>query len=153
MIPLLKKFSRNEAGVSAVEFALILVPLLLLIFGIIEFGRAFQIRNEIERSLDIVARDFEVRNYRVFGNPGECSAKRTNIESYFENEIRTGSNSAVISSLDRISVAIECDIGDHDNIKVTANYQFSPMIAFFDVSIIDLSVVRLASWPSNPNSS
>ena len=38
-----KKFSvfRNEKGASAVEFALILIPLVVLIFGIFQFGIAY----------------------------------------------------------------------------------------------------------------
>ena len=38
------KRMRDERGATAVEFALILPLLLVLVLGIAEFGRAFQVR-------------------------------------------------------------------------------------------------------------
>lgn len=136
MTRLLKKFSRNEAGVSAVEFALILVPLLLLIFGIIEFGRAFQIRNEIERSLDIVARQFEI---------AECRGDR---QTFFNNHLRSGALSPGIPNLDdlKITFSVLPDSGGAKPIKVQAEYNLDLLIPFFGFDT-KLPVVRLISCP------
>lgn len=38
---ILRRLFRSQSGATAVEFALVCLPLLLLVFGIIEFGRAF----------------------------------------------------------------------------------------------------------------
>ena len=43
----------RDRGAAAVEFALVLLPLVLLVFGIIVFGRAFQIQS----SLSMAARE------------------------------------------------------------------------------------------------
>ena len=42
-----RKFSRNEEGAAVVEFALVMPILALIIFGIIDFGRAFYTVNNI----------------------------------------------------------------------------------------------------------
>jgi Flp pilus assembly pilin Flp len=42
-----RKFTGNEEGAAVVEFALVLPILLLIIFGIIDFGRAFYTVNNI----------------------------------------------------------------------------------------------------------
>ncbi|WP_027998858.1 TadE/TadG family type IV pilus assembly protein [Sinorhizobium arboris] len=47
---------RSEAGATAVEFALVCLPLLLLILGVIEFGRVFYVRNDLSHAADIAAR-------------------------------------------------------------------------------------------------
>ncbi|YCI06935.1 pilus assembly protein (plasmid) [Ensifer sp. D2-11] len=47
---------RSQSGAAAVEFALVCLPLLLLVFGIIEFGRAFYVRNELSHAADVAAR-------------------------------------------------------------------------------------------------
>lgn len=47
MTTLLRRMWRNEAGQALVEFALVLPVLLLLIAGIIEFGRAFHIQQVV----------------------------------------------------------------------------------------------------------
>ncbi len=38
---------RSESGAAAVEFALVVPILLLLVLGIIEFGRAYNIQNSL----------------------------------------------------------------------------------------------------------
>ena len=42
-----RKFFRNEEGAAVVEFALVMPVLALIIFGIIDFGRAFYTVNNI----------------------------------------------------------------------------------------------------------
>lgn len=49
---LIRQFSNDTRGATAVEFALILVPLILLIFGLIEFGRAIHVRNAMDNAID-----------------------------------------------------------------------------------------------------
>ena len=43
----LRKFIRNEDGAAVVEFALVMPVLFLVVFGIIDFGRAFYTVNNI----------------------------------------------------------------------------------------------------------
>jgi len=42
---MLKRFTKNKKGQSVVEFALVLPVLLLVLFGITEFGRAIMTKN------------------------------------------------------------------------------------------------------------
>jgi len=44
-------------GAVAIEFALIALPLLLLLLGAVEFGRALNIHNQMHRAADVGARD------------------------------------------------------------------------------------------------
>lgn len=46
----------EERGATAVEFAIILVPLILLIIGTIDFGRALYTRNNMIEAADVGAR-------------------------------------------------------------------------------------------------
>ena len=48
----IRQFGDDTRGATAVEFALILVPLILLIFGLIEFGRAIHVRNAMDNAID-----------------------------------------------------------------------------------------------------
>jgi Flp pilus assembly protein TadG len=49
--------SRRERGASAVEFAFVLPLLLLIVFGIIEFGRAYQVKVQLTGSVREGARE------------------------------------------------------------------------------------------------
>ena len=49
--------SRRDRGASAVEFAFVLPLLLLIVFGIIEFGRAYQVKVQLTGSVREGARE------------------------------------------------------------------------------------------------
>jgi len=59
---------RCSRGVTAVEFAFVLMPMLLLIFGVIEFGRALHLRNEMAYAADAATR-------QVLLDPGTGAAE------------------------------------------------------------------------------
>lgn len=50
----------GESGASAVEFALVLLPLLLILFGIIDYGRAFYVQVNLESATREIARQAAV---------------------------------------------------------------------------------------------
>ncbi len=47
---------RCQSGATAVEFALVGLPLFLLILGVVEFGRAFFLQNDLSYVADVAAR-------------------------------------------------------------------------------------------------
>ncbi|TIS55699.1 TadE/TadG family type IV pilus assembly protein [Mesorhizobium sp.] len=47
---------RCQSGTTAIEFATICLPLLLLTLGIVEFGRALNTRNDLSFAADFAAR-------------------------------------------------------------------------------------------------
>ncbi|HYP44075.1 MAG TPA: TadE family protein [Propionibacteriaceae bacterium] len=64
----MKRF-RGERGVAAVEFALVLPVLLMLVLGIVEFGRAYH----IQTSLSLAARE-GVRSMALTNNVATAKA-------------------------------------------------------------------------------
>lgn len=56
MIALIRRLRACERGAMAVEFALVAVPFLLLIFGIFEFGRALWDHNALQQTAMAAAR-------------------------------------------------------------------------------------------------
>jgi Flp pilus assembly protein TadG len=56
MMRRLCRFGRAEGGAAAVEFAAVLGPLLLLIFGVFEFGRLLWVREALQETATAGAR-------------------------------------------------------------------------------------------------
>lgn len=52
----MRRVRRCRSGATAVEFSLVCLPLLLLALGIVEFGRAFYLENNLSYAADIAAR-------------------------------------------------------------------------------------------------
>ena len=69
----MRLLTRSDRGAAAVEFALILIPLLLLVFGILEFGRLYF----VQLSLTNAARD----SSRVLAITGDEGSAATAAES------------------------------------------------------------------------
>jgi Flp pilus assembly protein TadG len=97
--------AKRERGAAAVEFALVVLPLLLLLFGIIEFGRVYF----VQLSLTNAARD-AARTVAISDDPLELEASLAGAPG-----IRHGSGASVVvspadgcatSSTVRVSVTI-----------------------------------------------
>lgn len=56
LIAFLRRAWRCRSGATAVEFALVCLPLFLMAFGIVEFGRAINLRNDLSYAADVAAR-------------------------------------------------------------------------------------------------
>ena len=52
----LGRFKRDTRGVAAIEFGIVIVPLLLFMFGIIEFSRAFWAKEALQQTAVDTAR-------------------------------------------------------------------------------------------------
>jgi Flp pilus assembly protein TadG len=52
----LREFARANGGAAAVEFAAVLGPLLILIFGVFEFGRLLWVRQALQETATAAAR-------------------------------------------------------------------------------------------------
>lgn len=52
----LHRAHRCQSGATAVEFALVGLPLFLLMLGVIEFGRALFLQNDLSYATDVAAR-------------------------------------------------------------------------------------------------
>lgn len=61
--------NRKQAGVVAVEFAILIIPMVLIVFGITELGRAFYQYNTLVKATRDAAR------YKSFTNQGEKEAE------------------------------------------------------------------------------
>ncbi|MCG5478908.1 TadE/TadG family type IV pilus assembly protein [Sinorhizobium alkalisoli] len=71
----LRRAWASQSGATAVEFALVCFPLLLLVLGIIEFGRALYVRNDLSYAADIAARRVLIGQVAKDAPDSEAQAK------------------------------------------------------------------------------
>jgi hypothetical protein len=106
--------SSNESGTALVEFAIIAPLLFLLVFGIIEFGRAYNAQNTLTHAAREGVREFAITQDAV---AGENAAKNA------ATSLDSSQITATLSS---------CVPGDPAS--VTLQYPFTLRIAFFPVT-------------------
>lgn len=83
---------RREArsGSTAVEFALVSPLLLLMIFGIIEFGRLLWVRNALQQTAIVTARCMGVRQAACATNGAVDVSKAVNFASNLARSYKVG---------------------------------------------------------------
>ncbi|WMT92871.1 pilus assembly protein [Pelagibacterium sp. H642] len=69
---MLVRFARGQRGAAAVEFAMICLPLIVLLVGTIEFGRVLHLRNNLAYAADVGVRAM------IIGKPDEEVAALVN---------------------------------------------------------------------------
>ena len=110
---------RSEGGAAIVEFAIILPLLLVLVFGIIEFGRAFNANISLTHAAREGAREYAITQDSSAGISAAIGAATS---------LNTGDMSFTVSS---------CNFGDPATIRITYPFTFS--IPFVPLGSINLS--------------
>lgn len=72
-----RRFAKAREGATAVEFALIAVPFLGLIFGILELGMVFMVSTTLDNATESAAR--EIRTGQLQGEKGTVATFKTKV--------------------------------------------------------------------------
>jgi Flp pilus assembly protein TadG len=147
----LRSLRRDESGQALVEFALILPLLLVLVFGVLDFGRAYNYWIDSTHLSATGARWAAVNK-----NPGPGATLQDSIRENADTaELRDGGTDAVPSAL---QVCIDfpdgtSNVGDPVEVTVSADYNF---LNFLQVetgvtskTITGSSTMRLEQPPTN----
>jgi Flp pilus assembly protein TadG len=127
---------RDQRGVAVVEFALVAIPLFLLVFGIIDFGRALNYYNDLTQLAGQGARFAAVNQ-----EPGSAGGTAS---SAFQNDLKAFADSPELKSPSsdfKICIAAAPSgtaWANGDPIKVTASYTFK-FIPFISAVNLNLS--------------
>jgi Flp pilus assembly protein TadG len=137
----------SESGVALVEFALVLPVLLLILFGVLEFGKGFNYWID-ETHLANEAARFAVVNK----NPGTSGTLQDYVLSQADtSEFRTGGTTAVPSK-PQVCITFPngtSNVGDPVKATVTLTYHFLPFVKPADVTMSASSTMRLEALPTN----
>jgi Flp pilus assembly protein TadG len=144
--------SSDERGAVLVEFALVLPLLLILVFGMLEFGKAFNYWIDTTHLANEAARWAVVNN-----NPGAGTLQEYIKSQANTIELRDG-GTASIPSGDEAEVCISFpsgtdNVGDPVHVTVTATYHWIPFvgdrIGSANVTITGSATMRLEARPTN----
>lgn len=74
-IAALRRFARAQRGATAVEFAIIALPFLTLLFGIIELGMVFLVSTTLQNATDNSARQIRTGQFQTSGSNTKADFK------------------------------------------------------------------------------
>ncbi len=136
----------NEAGASLVEFALVLPVLLLLVLGMLDFGKAFNYWIDETHLANQGARWAVVNK-----NPGLSTLQEYIQEQATTTELRDGGTSSVAAPLEVcISFPAGTDVGDPVHVTATVTYTWLGVLGLgvLDTTVSGSSTMRLEARPT-----
>lgn len=116
----------TERGAAAIELALVLPLLIMLVFGIVEFGRGYNAKVTLTHAAREAVREYTI-NEDVAG------------------AVTVGENAAPQLSGVTISVVDDCDSTEGDTAEVKASWDFDftiPLVQSGTVTIEESAVMR-----------
>jgi len=121
-------FLRDQRGVTAIEFAITLPLLLLIVLGTLEFGRALKARNEMSHALSRVVRVINLDSNKTTEDIAEILG--TYLADYGSEDLDVNVLSTAISGTDYM--------------RISVGFPFHTIIPFSSVSTVTLDVDTLA---------
>lgn len=138
--------ARTEHGASAVEFALVSVPVIVLLFGLIQYGLYFwamQGGSDIARSAARLA---------SVGDPATCDAFRDDVRAKVDGLTGSGSTAEITRTYTQQTPA-EVTIGDTVEVRVrfkSIDLHF-PFIPFIDDGMVTATAESRVDYvPAQP---
>jgi len=135
----LSRFVRNERGAALVEMALVLPIVILLFLGMIDFGRAIFLYNNLTNA---------ARDGARLGSTQTPTINTTTITSTVETRIATYSGAAV--STGHVTVTPPTSLNSYAVTVQISGYPFSPITPLPMVNGMTLSVSASFRWESAP---
>jgi len=109
----IRRFRRANDGAVAVEFALVIVPFLVMVFGIFETGQVLWASSQIDFNVDRVVREAAVDSSITAG------------------QIETRITSSLTDlNADRLAVNVTRNNGSPDVVTVSVTYTYMPVTPF-----------------------
>jgi Flp pilus assembly protein TadG len=136
----------DDRGAAVVEFAIIFPVLIILLFGMIDFGRAFFLRNNLVAAVREGARFAAVALAPPCSNTAPIVART---QQYMTN---IGGASPTVT----VANTGGCAAGVTTNMTVSiVNYQFTPITPVFrlinyNASLLRINVSATYRWESSP---
>ena len=112
---------RNSRGASAVEFAIVAPIFLIMMFGIVEFGRAFWIKSTLQFA------DEEAGRYSLV----YTSKTTAEIQAYAEGKLPASLSAATVT-------AAEETTGADEFMSITATFEFNSIVPLLKIPVITL---------------
>jgi Flp pilus assembly protein TadG len=140
----------REAGVSVVEFALVLPLLLLLLLGMLDFGKAFNYWNDATHLANEGARWAVVNK-----NPGGGTLQQYIQQQGTTPELRNGGTASVPGPL-QVCISFPngtANVGDPVHVTASTTYNWLPYLGtrlgIAQTTITGSSTMRLEAQPTN----
>src|SRR4051794_33778301 len=116
---LLSRCANDERGTAVVEFAIILLPLCLIVFGILDFGRALNYYNDLTQIAGQGARAAAV-NQNALGGAAN---------NLFQHQLACEGNTNELKSRINVQIAhTPTNAGDPVTVRASFVFQFIPLI-------------------------
>jgi Flp pilus assembly protein TadG len=118
---------RGERGSAVVEFAILVPVLLAIVFGILDFGRAMNYKNELTQLANQAARFAAVNKSPIDGSSAfpDCSS----LKSYLSDKSNVDTKEiADMIGGGTVDIAVGSTVGDPVTVKLSASFSFLPFL-------------------------
>ena len=139
----------EQRGAAVVEFAIIFPVLVMLIFGVIDFGRAFFLRNNLVAAAREGARAGAVMTYPCDG--AAEAIMRGRVRAY----VTTFGGAVPTDAQIPVTTTGGCAAGVATDVQVgVANYDFTPITPVFRIinytAVMRINVSATYRWEQSP---
>lgn len=101
--------ARSERGAAALEFALVLPILLLVVAGAVEYGRAFWYYDSLSKATRDAARYLTMASCYSVESESECNIRLGNVAAAAKTQVATAAAEAHLSDFGAANVEVRCD--------------------------------------------